>query len=184
MPFLFNLSPGDIGYDIETYPNVFTFTAVHTVTGQLYYFEISEFRNDLNLLCLFIERCQVNGNRWVGFNNIGFDYPVVHWIYKNRDAFITVSDIYTKAMSIINAHPNAKFAHLVWESDWLVPQIDLFKIHHFDNKARSTSLKVLEFNMRSDNIEDLPFDVGINLTAEQVPVLKQYNLHDRDWETK
>ena len=57
-------------------------------------------------------------------------------------------------------------------------QIDLFKIHHFDNKARATSLKVLEFNMRSDSIEDLPFKVGTTLTREQVEVLKKYNQHD------
>jgi len=59
-----------------------------------------------------------------------------------------------------------------------VEQIDLYKIHHFDNKARATSLKVLEFNMRSDNIEDLPFPVGTTLTQEQIEVLKHYNAHD------
>ena len=44
--------------------------------------------------------------------------------------------------------------------------------HHFDNKARATSLKVLEFNMRSDSIEDLPFKVGATLTRDQVDVLE------------
>src|SRR5699024_8116562 len=73
---------------------------------------------------------------------------------------------------------NARFAHMVWDSDRIVPQIDLFKIHHFDNKARATSLKVLEFNMRSANIEDLPFDVGTELTIDQVSTLKRYNRHD------
>ena len=68
--------------------------------------------------------------------------------------------------------------HLVKPSDRFVTQIDLFKIHHFDNKARATSLKVLEFNMRSDSIEDLPFRVGTVLTREQVEVLKKYNQHD------
>ena len=177
--FLFNIPPGDIGYDIETYPNVFTFTAVHTVTNQIWYFEISFRRNDLELLCLFIERCKLIGSRWVGYNNVGFDYPVVHWIYKNRLACINVTDIYEKAMKIINAFtPQAKFAHMVWESDWFVPQIDCYKIHHFDNMAKATSLKALEICMRSDNIEDLPFDVGLMLDNEQADVLGVYNLHD------
>ena len=68
--------------------------------------------------------------------------------------------------------------HTVKPTDRYVDQLDLFLIHHFDNRARSTSLKVLEFNMRADNISDLPFPVGTNLTLDQVPVLKQYNRHD------
>jgi hypothetical protein len=68
--------------------------------------------------------------------------------------------------------------HNINPSDRFIEQVDLFKIHHFDNKARATSLKVLEFNMRSDNIEDLPFKVGTELTEAQAVKLKQYNAHD------
>ena len=176
--FIFGVTHGDIGYDIETYPNIFTFTAVHITTGVKWYFEISFRRNDLMSFCLFLEILAHHGCRMVGFNNIGFDYPVIHFIYRARRASINVIDIYDKAMSIINAPHNARFAHLVWESDWLVPQLDLYKIHHFDNQARATSLKVLEFNMRSNNIEDLPFDVGLHLDNDQSDVLSTYNLHD------
>jgi hypothetical protein len=180
MEFLFNLPTGDIAYDIETYPNVFTFRCRHVDLDRRWAFEISPRRNDIVLMVQFINYCRINGNRWVGFNNIGFDYPVVHFIAQNQNALITYKDIYDKAMSIINAQHNARFTHMVWESDWLVPQIDLFKIHHFDNVARATSLKVLEFNMRMNNIEDLPFDVGTELTSDQIDVLCKYNDHDVD----
>jgi len=88
-------------------------------------------------------------------------------------------------MAIINTQDEdgSKWMHLVKPSDQFVQQIDLFKIHHFDNRARATSLKVLEFNMRSENIEDLPFPVGTVLNSEQIKVLKQYNKHDTS-ETK
>lgn len=176
--FLFGLTPGDIIYDIETYPNCFSIGLQHRETKKRWIFEISDRYNGIQLFCTFIERMQRVGCRMVGFNNIGFDYPVIHFIYQNRNACISVTDIYNKAMSIINAQGPARFSHMVWESDWLVPQIDLYKIHHFDNKAKSTSLKVLEFNMRMKNIEDLPFDVGINLTNEQKDVLISYMWHD------
>ena len=169
--FLFGITPGDIRYDIETYPNAFTIGLLHPVTRRKWLFEISFRRNDIQMFCRFIEELSSQGCRLVGYNNIGFDYPVVHFIYKNRNACITVTDIYDKAMSIINAPHNSRFAHLVWESDWVVEQLDLYKIHHFDNMAKATSLKVLEFNMRMQSIEDLPFDVGIDLTSEQVDVL-------------
>jgi hypothetical protein len=178
--FMFGLTTGDLIHDIETYPNIFTIGFIHADTGNKYIFEISSRKNQLNEFILFIHVCQALNIRWVGFNNIGFDYPVIHFIDKNKTVGLNVEHIYEKAMSIINAPFNAKFSHLVWESDWLVPQIDLFKIHHFDNQARSTSLKVLEFNMGMTSIEDLPFDVGLNLTDEQCDVLIDYMWHDLD----
>lgn len=178
--FIFGVTPGDIRYDCETFPNAFTIGFLHPVTRRKWLFEISFRHNQLATLCRFIEVLGQQGCRTVGYNNIGFDYPVIHFIYQNKDACITAADIYNKAMSIINAYGPAKFAHMVWESQWLVQQIDIYKIHHFDNLSKATSLKVLEFNMRMDNIEDLPFPVGTQLTSEQVDILISYMWHDID----
>lgn len=172
--------PGRIVYDIETYPNIFTFRCKHVDTGEHWNFEISFRRNDLHEFCRFIDACRTySGIQWVGFNNIGFDYPVVHFIYTNEHTHggVTVEAIYDKAMSIIR-NQGGGFGHLVWESDHLVPQIDLFKIHHFDNVAKATSLKVLEFNMRMESVEDLPFPVGTELNDSQATTLCTYNDHD------
>jgi hypothetical protein len=114
----------------------------------------------------------------VGYNNVGFDYPVVHLIFKNGNVGIGNKEIYNKAISIIGSHGPAKFAHMVWESDHAVPQLDLFKIHHFDNMAKTTNLKLLEFNMRMNNIEDLPFKPGTVLNQEQRGILAKYMWHD------
>jgi hypothetical protein len=178
MDFLFNVQPGDIIYDFETYPNFYSAYFECADTDQWWYFEVSDWRNDTLLLVAFVDRCRQQKSRWVGFNSLGFDYPVFHFIYQNHRANLTAGDIYAKAMSIINAPFNAMFANMVWESDWVVEQIDLFKIHHFDNPSKSTSLKVLEFNMRSDNVEDLPFPVGTVLNYEQAQIVKAYNKHD------
>lgn len=174
MDFIFNLTPGDVIYDIETYPNCFTFYAIHAETGQHWVFEISDRKDQAQMFRLFIHTLAELGCRMVGYNNIGFDYPVIHMIMQTH---VTVRDIYAKAMSIINSFDD-KFSHIIWDNNRVVPQLDLYKIHHFDNKARATSLKVLEFNMRSDSIEDLPFDVGLDITDEQKDVLIAYNCHD------
>ena len=179
--FLFNLyDRGYLVHDIETYPNVFTIGITHKVTGQRWLFEISDWKNDIQLLCAFIERSSYLDCEAVGYNSLGFDYPVIHFIYKNRYVGITAADIYEKAMAIINAHGPGRFAHMVWESDWLMKQVDLFKIHHFDNVSKSTSLKVLEFNMRMHSVEDLPFPVGTVLNYEQRCILIDYMWHDID----
>jgi hypothetical protein len=141
-------------------------------------FEISDLRNDSRQIVEFLQFLKDTDSRMVGFNNLGFDYPVIHTLV--RMGHSDANTLYQKAMAIINSQDDdgSKWMHMVKPSDQFVQQIDLFKIHHFDNRARSTSLKVLEFNMRSDSIEDLPFPVGTVLNREQIEVLKSYNKHD------
>lgn len=164
-------------YDCETYPNVFTMAVEHADAPLRFLFEISDHRNDSRAIVDFIDWVRNDSGRMVGFNNIGFDYPILHTLI--RMGHSDANTLYQKAMAIIGGQDgDDKWMHQVKPSDRVVEQIDLFKIHHFDNKARATSLKSLEFNMRSDNIEDLPFKVGTNLTVAEIPVLKQYNAHD------
>ena len=165
-------------YDLETYPNVFTAAFEHVDAPIKLMFEISDWRNDSREIVTFLQYLKETNARMVGFNNLGFDYPVLHTLIRMGKS--DAATLYQKAMAIIGSQDedNDRWMHLVNPSDRFVPQIDLFKIHHFDNKARATGLKVLEFNMRSDNIEDLPFKVGTTLTQDQVPVLKKYNQHD------
>jgi hypothetical protein len=168
----------DIVWDIETFPNVFTLAAEHAWLPIKWEFEISDWRNDSRSIIEFVQYLKQTDARMVGFNSLGFDYPVLHTLI--RMGHSDANTLYQKAMAIINSQDEdgSKWMHQVNPSDRFVQQIDLFKIHHFDNKARATGLKVLEFNMRSDNIEDLPFPVGTVLTQGQVPVLKAYNAHD------
>lgn len=164
-------------HDIENYPNVFLFGAIHALTETPYIFEISHRRDDRQAFYLFTEYLREHRDEEVGYNNLGYDYPVQHSILNNI-MYITNADIYKKGDSIINASDENRFAHMVWEKDWIVPQLDLYKIHHFDNQAKRTSLKTLEFNMRMENIEDLPFTPGTYLTDSQIDTLRQYLIHD------
>ena len=56
--------------------------------------------------------------------------------------------------------------------------LDLFKIHHFDNQARMTSLKQIEIALQLPHVADLPFPPGTVLTPDQIPQLLGYNRHD------
>jgi hypothetical protein len=112
----------------------------------------------------------------VGFNNIGFDYPVLHTLLRMGKG--DAKSLYDKAMAIIGSQDDNRWAHMVYPSDRHCDQIDLYLIHHFDNKARATSLKALEFNMCVPDIQDLPFPPGSTLNREQIAKLKEYNAHD------
>lgn len=167
-----------IVYDCETYPNVFTIAAEHVDMPLTWQFEISQWRNDSKQILEWLRWIKQNDGQMVGFNNIGFDYPLIHLIVQTQGK-ATPQDLYNKAQQIISSFDgNGRFSHMIYPSDRFVEQLDLYKIHHFDNKARSTSLKVLEFNMRMDDVSDLPFPVGASLTAHQIEELHDYNAHD------
>ncbi len=168
----------DYIYDLETYGNVFIFGAKFAGSNLSVQWEISDRVNESREIVEFCEELALQKARGVGFNNIGFDYPILHMLLKMRRS--DAATLYRKAQAIISSQDENRWLHGVKPADRVFEQIDLFLIHHFDNRARSTSLKVLQFNMRQRSIQDLPFPVGSILTPEQIVVLRQYNLHDLD----
>ena len=166
----------NIIYDLELYPNCFLMAAEHADMPFKWLFEISDYRDDSKELIQFCDWIRQENGTMIGFNNVGFDYPVFHELL--RTGVADPARLYAKAVAIIQSQDDNRFQHMVFPSDRLVRQLDLFKIHHFDNRARATSLKALEFNMRMDNISDLPFAVGTMLNGDQVEILREYNQHD------
>lgn len=164
-------------YDCETFPNCFTVGFEHVEWPVRCMFEISDYRNDSQSLLEFLLHLVNTKARMVGFNNLGFDYPILH-LFLKMNGQVTAKVLYDKAQSIIESGDSSRFSHLVYPSDRVIEQLDLYKIHHFDNKARATGLKAIEFNMGSKSIQDLPFPVGTHLDRNQIEVLKSYNTHD------
>lgn len=180
-----NYIDGDWVFDIETYPNCYTFAISSSDGKHVRVFEVSDRMNQTQEILNCLRYLAQKKQRMIGFNNLGFDYPVLHAIMEQaKEAkrqgvqyYIDAGEVYNIAMAQIQTARDG-FAKVIKSEDEIIPQIDLFKINHFDNKARMTSLKMLEFNMLSDNIEDLPFPVGKHLTHSEIDVLKHYNLHD------
>lgn len=163
-------------YDIETFPNCFTFNCQGLFSDLEMTFEISHTRDDRRQLLAWFCHWRDTETPLIGYNNLGFDYPVLHFIYENPDA--SVEDIYDRAMEIISNHSD-RFGFTVWASDRFCPQIDLYKIFHFDNFAKRTSLKALQFAMRSESILESPVPFGVPVTREQTDLyVIPYNRHD------
>ncbi len=173
-------------FDIETYPNCYTFCAVYSNGKGIRTFEISDRKNEVEEMLEFLRKVATSKHKLVGFNNVGFDYPVIHYILEKskkakvagKPLAIKAKEIYDVAMKLIRSQNDEKFGNAIRDKEVKIPQVDLFKIHHFDNKARATSLKMLEFNMQSDNIEDLPYPLGTVLKDHEIDELIKYNKHD------
>ena len=175
----------DYTYDIETLKRLFTFIAKDVDGNVVCRVECSRRKNEIGIMFDFLDMCRKKKRRLVGFNNIGFDYPVVHALLEVREKAVTVSGLavatkaYKVAQSIFASQD--RFGTTIRDKDVYVKQVDLYKIHHFDNKARSTSLKALEFNMRRRNVMEcpVPFDAD-ELTDEQIDQVLEYNSEDVD----
>lgn len=165
-------------YDIESYPNIFTMSVSELSTGRWWLFEISDRRNDSQALNDFLWWLHERSDSlyMVGFNNIGYDYELIHHFLTVLQSDAQAIDFYNKTCEIIHGDDYRP----VRPSERMIPQLDLFLVHHFNNKARSTSLKMLEFQMRSPNIQDLPYEPGTYLTYDQMDHLIQYNHKDRE----
>lgn len=170
-------------YDTECYPNIWTYGDINPVTGDRMLFEISERVNQIEQFREYIRHLQFHKFRMVGFNSIGYDYPVIHAIMTNMSVQCA-ADIFQVSKAIIDTPWNDRFKNRIPPYQWIIPQIDLFLVHHFDNAAKSTSLKMLEFVMRLNDISDLPFEPETMLTFEQMQILIDYQDDDIDATTK
>lgn len=160
-------------WDMEMYPNAFIICAKHTETGKRVEFQVSPIRDDRPIIADWLQNGVLE---MVGFNSLFYDYPMLHyallncWNLRGRDF---CSKMYKYSKSLIKGRKV-----YIKDKDYLRRQIDLFKINHFDNKSKMTSLKLLEFNLRMQNIQELPYDPHTVLTNEQIEEVISYCHND------
>ena len=169
----------DYPFDIESLPNIFTAVFIHDESGTTWIFEVSERKNQSIEFIQFVRtlgsfpRC-----RMVGFNSIGYDYPVIHHLITSFPNGFMASDVYAKSKQIIGTDWNDRHKNLVWQSEWVAVQVDLFKVWHMDNQARRCSLKQIEIALRMDCVVEFELDFDKPLPLEKIPYLVGYNIHD------
>jgi hypothetical protein len=164
-------------FDLETFINCFLFIGSFENRDQIEIFEISDRRNDRDGLRSWLDYLKNAGATMVGFNNLPFDYPILHELILQPFKFSAAS-AHAHSQSLIQQQNFNRNLSIVRLRDRFLPQVDLMKINHFDNKAKATSLKSLQFAMRSPSVEDLPYDPNVDLSFEQMDGLRSYGSHD------
>lgn len=169
-------------YDIETLKEMFLVGIYIPHENTYHEFEVSKSKYDLDKFVDFSERYK--DFYWVGYNNLRFDCQVVEWILRKfhdwgeKSNLDVAAMIAQKAQDVIHDANYDVFAEYR-EEDLTLKQIDLFKIHHFDNKNRRVSLKRLEFEMDLENIEEMPIHhTKIGMTLEDRKLTRQYCKND------
>lgn len=165
-------------FDLETFPNIFLFSGKFLDDSRVYTFEISDRVNQRNELLSHLSFVQNSRAYMVGFNSIGFDYHILHDLLTNPYTFDALH-AHVLGTKIIQSQGfgSGRQGHYIKMTERIIPQIDLYKINHFDNVNKATSLKALQFAMRSESVEDLPFSLR-PLTFPEMDELVKYNVHD------
>lgn len=164
-------------YDVECMRNLFTYTGYCRTQNKWFQFVIHKNRNDLKEL---VQHLQRKNFAQVGFNNLSYDYPMIHHILNHWEEYINLPAnqvtwrLYQKSQEVIEA----EFS-VIADKNTYIPQIDVYKIFHWDNPAKATSLKHCEMAMRMDNIEEMPIPhwQPVN-TDEEIQMILDYNKHD------
>ena len=170
-------------FDIETYKEVFTFSVVRADGKFKKTFSCSKFKNEIEGILRCLDYLSENDMYMVGFNSNQFDWPILQQVIDKRTrlpktGLKMANYVFDLAQKQIESFRGEGFGNTVKFEDQTVKQIDLFKVWHFDNKAKMTSLKMIEFNLRMHTIEDLPYDIHEEMTPEKIAKILHYNEHD------
>jgi hypothetical protein len=167
-----------VAYDEETFPNFFSCHMARMDTDDEWYYEVSSRKCDMAALAYDMRNGSIT--RMYGFNSLGFDYPILHlalWAFDagyRGEALALI--LYNKGQEIIAAQNRWEHQVKPWEVK--IPQVDLLTLHHFDNPAKMTSLKAIEFNIESPSIEETPIPFGTILTPSQMDEVLGYGTND------
>jgi len=123
-------------FDLEQFLNFHSVVFYDIDTKEKDVFVIHTSRDEREKYFQYLIDCKSNTGL-IGFNNIGYDYPLIHFILKNMKKLLSVpvlealKMLYDEGQRIINE----KFTTIPeWKTE--IKQLDLFRIHHFNNKAK------------------------------------------------
>jgi hypothetical protein len=163
-------------------------------------FEVSPFKNEMPQFIEFLLDSKAAGDWHFGFNNLAFDAQITEYILHNAAGFsnpeldgAAIADIiYQYAQSVIQKSRNNEFLDFP-EFKLSIPCVDIFKLNHWDNKAKRSSLKWIQFSMDWFNVEEMPhphyepvrdrstIDMVIRYCINDVQSTKAiFNLKDKD----
>lgn len=148
-------------YDIECLKGMFLYVGYNPYTKAWAVFEISRRRNDLFALVKHLS--SLKGKIYaISYNGLNYDAQILQYIIDNYERWLDYDNM--RIVGVIKKFSNKVIDDTSYdlfppyrEEDLDVTQIDLLKVHHYDNENKRTSLKWLEFSMDFYNVEEMPY---------------------------
>lgn len=171
-------------HDYETLMNCFVAVFEHYKTSERKVFVIHDLQNNLKGFIKFLKQNKENKEWHISYNGLAFDAQVTHYIMDNYQLWENMSGcaigeaIYAFSQETIERQNNREFGiYAPWHMK--IGQIDLFKMHHWDNPAKRSSLKWIQYSMDWENILDMPIEHTTKIeTQEQLNTIIKYCIND------
>jgi len=169
--------------DYETLSNCFIAVFEDIKSEHTETFICHKSQNDILEFITFLERNITLGEWHVSFNGLAFDSQITEYILRDKDQLLeqdgdTIAKfIYQKAQETIENSNNGEFAKFSLKN-LSIRQIDVFKLNHWDNPAKRSSLKWIQYTMDWHNIMDMPIHHTTEVTVDQIPEIIIYCKND------
>lgn len=168
-------------YDIEIFPNVFHCTCKDTEEDKLYFFEISDRKNQLTqLVDFFYTR---NSDRmFCGYNNKHYDDVIINYMidyYRKLDKLSynrICSSLFNLSKTIITAEEGDTSKFKKWKYAKYFYSMDLLTMM-FSSKLR-VGLKEMQVTMHYSNVEEYSGDFDDVLVNSRIEDMIEYNIND------
>ena len=171
--------------DYETLSNCFVAVFEHYKTNETKTFVVHDLQNDFDKFIEFLNENIQNREWHISYNGLAFDAQVTHYILDNHEQWdpqLTgcqiASIIYGYAQHCIQKANNKEFSdYPQWRMT--IGQIDLFKLHHWDNPAKRSSLKWIQYSMDWQNILEMPIEHDTIIESkDQLDTIIEYCIND------
>ena len=171
-------------HDYETLSNCFVGVFEDVKSSHTEVFVIHDLQNDLDELLGFLQRNIVLKEWHVSFNGLGFDSQITEYILRSADELRDMGGceiaewIYGRAQYIISSQSENRFLEFA-PHELQINQIDVFKLNHWDNPAKRSSLKWIQYTMDWKNIIDMPIHHTTQIkTFDQIEEIIKYCKND------
>jgi hypothetical protein len=171
-------------HDYETLSNCFTGVFEDYKTKEIKIFVVHDLRNDFVEFIEFLKQ-NIDNKEWhISYNGLAFDSQITQYIIEKHGDWLNLSGceiasiIYEYAAKCISNSDSKQFSdYPQWKLS--IGQIDLYKMHHWDNPAKRSSLKWIQYSMDWDNILDMPIHHETKIeTLEEIDTIIDYNIND------
>ena len=170
--------------DYETLSNCFVAVFKHYKTDETHIFSVCKIQNDYEKFTKFLKQ-NIENNEWhISYNGLAFDAQITHNVIKDHknlklmDGESIAEEIYGYAQKAIKRSNNREFQEFP-EWEMTIKQIDVFKLNHWDNVAKMSSLKWIQYSMDWENIIDMPIEHTTSIeNQDQLDLIIKYCIND------
>ena len=171
-----------IVYDIEIFPNVFHCTCKDTETNKLYFFEISNRKNQLTELVDFFFYKNTGDKMFCGYNNKHYDDVIINYLidfYYKMDSLSYLkicNSLFNLSSTIVTSEEGDTSKFKRWKYAKYFYSMDLLTML-FSSKLR-VGLKEMQVTMHYNNVEEYSGDFSQFLPDSEIDNMIEYNIND------